>query len=124
MNTRRTRTILRIGAAAAMVAAAVLAGRAQAPEKRTFDLLTASVADIQTAVDAGRLTYEQLVSMYLKRIEAYDKNGPKLNAVIAIHPKALGIARELDHERATKGRRSPLHGIPTSPATSCDHDPG
>ena len=64
------------------------------------------------AVDAGALTYEKLVQMYLDRIEAYDKNGPELNAVLEIHPRALDIARELDEERRTSGRRSPLHGIP------------
>jgi amidase len=79
---------------------------------RSFELTTASIADIQAAVDAGKLTYEGLVSLYLKRIDAYDKKGPKLNAVITINPRALEIARELDAERKTKGRRSPLHGIP------------
>ena len=81
-------------------------------QTRTFDLLTASIVDIQAAVDAGKLTYEQLVQMYLDRIEAYDKNGPKLNSVLEIHPRALEVARELDEERRTSGRRSPLHGIP------------
>lgn len=95
----------------ALAASSIPAVRAQ-PGVRTFDLLTASVADIQAAVDAGGLTYEQLVAMYLKRIEAYDKNGPKLNAVIAVNPRALEIARELDKERVAKGRRSLLHGIP------------
>jgi hypothetical protein len=51
-------------------------------QNRTFDLLTATVADVQSAVDSGALTYEQLIRLYLKRIEAYDKNGPHLNAVI------------------------------------------
>ena len=55
---------------------------------RTFDLLTASVADIQAAVDSGKLTYERLIELYLSRIEAYDRNGPKLNAVVALNPKA------------------------------------
>lgn len=89
-------------------------------QSRTFDLLTASVADIQAAVDAGKLTYEQLVRLYLSRIEAYDKNGPKLNAVIAIHPRAVEIARELDEERRTRGRRSPLHGIPIAVKDTVD----
>jgi amidase len=93
---------------------------AQQPQPRTFDLLTASIADIQAAVDAGRLTYEQLVQMYLKRIDAYDKNGPKLNAVIAVHPKAIEIARELDQERRVNGRRSALHGIPIAVKDTVD----
>lgn len=81
-------------------------------QNRTFDLLTASVTDIQQAVAAGAFTYEQLVQLYLSRIKAYDKKGPRLNAVIAINPRAIEIARALDAERSTKGLRSPLHGIP------------
>ncbi|MGQ0736943.1 MAG: amidase family protein [Acidobacteriota bacterium] len=92
----------------------------RAEQPRTFDLLTASVAGIQAAVDAGRLTYEQLVQMYLRRIEAYDKQGPRLNAVIEIHPRAVEIARELDAERRAKGRRSPLHGIPIAVKDTVD----
>jgi Asp-tRNA(Asn)/Glu-tRNA(Gln) amidotransferase A subunit family amidase len=81
-------------------------------QTRTFDVLTATVADIQAAVDAGALTYEQLVRRYLDRIEAYDKRGPTLRAVIAINPRAIDIARRLDVERKAGGRRGPLHGIP------------
>jgi amidase len=78
----------------------------------TFDLPTATVADINAAIDAGALSSEKLVRLYLNRIEAYDKKGPKINSVITLNPKALEEARALDAERETKGRRSPLHGIP------------
>ena len=81
-------------------------------DEREFNLRTASVADIQDAVAAGALTYERLVQLYLNRIEAYDQQGPKLNAILEINPRALEIARELDEERARTGLRSPLHGIP------------
>jgi Asp-tRNA(Asn)/Glu-tRNA(Gln) amidotransferase A subunit family amidase len=91
----------------------VAVGAAQ-PQSHRFDLLTATIADIQDAVDAGALTYEKLVTLYLNRIDAYDKKGPRLNAVIAINPKAVGIARALDEERRIKGRRGPLHGIPVA----------
>ena len=50
--------------------------------------------------------------MCLARIRAYDRQGPSLRALIMVNPKALDIARQLDVERKTKGRRSPLHGIP------------
>lgn len=85
----------------------------QAQEK-TFDLMTASVTDIQKAVAAGALTYERVVQLYLNRIEAYNKKGPQLNAVIEINPRAKEIARSLDQERKSKGLRSPLHGIPVA----------
>jgi amidase len=80
--------------------------------RKTFDLQTATVADINAAIDAGALSSEKLVSLYLNRIEAYDKKGPKINSVITLNPKALQEARALDAERNAKGRRSPLHGIP------------
>jgi Asp-tRNA(Asn)/Glu-tRNA(Gln) amidotransferase A subunit family amidase len=115
-------TTRRLASAVIILCIAALGGL-RAQQARTFDLLTARVADIQAAVDAGKLTYEQLVQLYLKRIEAYDKNGPKLNAVIAINPKAAEIARALDEERRTKGRRSPLHGIPIAVKDTVDvHD--
>lgn len=69
---------------------------------------------------AGRLTYEQLVGLYLKRIEAYDRQGPSLRAVMAINPRALETAHELDQERKTKGRRGPLHGIPIAVKDNID----
>jgi len=78
----------------------------------TFDLSTATIADINAAIDAGALSSEKLVGLYLKRIEAYDKRGPKLNSVITLNGKALAEARALDTERKATGRRSPLHGIP------------
>lgn len=73
---------------------------------------SATIADIDAAFNAGTLTSEQLVKLYLARIEAYDKQGPHINAVITLNPEALEIAKALDKEREAKGPRSPLHGIP------------
>jgi amidase len=78
----------------------------------TFDLSTATVADIHAAIDAGALSSEKLVQLYLNRIEAYDKQGPAVNCVIAINPNVLAQARALDEERKISGPRSPIHGIP------------
>ncbi len=75
-------------------------------------LASATIGDINAAFKDGSLTSEQLVTLYLARIEAYDKQGPKINAVITLNPKALEIAKALDAERKAKGPRSPLHGIP------------
>lgn len=77
-----------------------------------IDVDKATVAEINEAFDAGTLTSEQLVQMYLARIAAYDNQGPKLHAVITLNSKALETSRALDAERKAKGRRSPLHGIP------------
>jgi len=81
-----------------------------APKTIEFD--SATLADLNAAFDSGALTSEKLVEMCLARIRAYDHQGPGLNAVMALNPKALERARELDAERKAKGPRSPLHGIP------------
>ena len=81
-------------------------------QTRTFDLLTASINDVQAAIDRDALTYERLVRLYLNRVDSYDKKGPQLRAVIAINPRAIEDARARDVERRTSGRRGPLHGIP------------
>ena len=78
----------------------------------TFRLMEATIADINQAFDRGDLTSEQLVPMYLNRIQAYEDRGPKINAMLSINPHAIARARELDRERREKGARSPLHGMP------------
>jgi amidase len=79
---------------------------------KTIELDAATIAEINAAFEAGTLTAEKLVQLCLARIEAYDRKGPELHAVITVNPKALETARALDAERKAKGRRSPLHGIP------------
>ena len=76
------------------------------------DLLEASIAELQARMTRGEITSLDLVRAYLARIEAYDQKGPTLNAVSAINPDALEIAAALDAERAERGPRGPLHGIP------------
>jgi len=80
--------------------------------QRTLDLDAATIADINAAFEKGTLTSEHLVQMFLARIDAYDHKGPTLRSVLTINQHALETARALDAERKTKGRRSPLHGIP------------
>ena len=77
----------------------------------TLNIETASIADVNKAFASG-LTSEALVTAYLKRIEAYDKKGPTINAVITLNPKALETAKALDAERKAGKVRGPLHGIP------------
>jgi Asp-tRNA(Asn)/Glu-tRNA(Gln) amidotransferase A subunit family amidase len=52
--------------------------------------------------------------MYLDRIEAYDKNGPKINCVITVNPDALEQADKLDAAFKQSGPVGPLHGIPVA----------
>jgi amidase len=77
-----------------------------------FDVVEASISDIHRAMREGRLSSRQLVQLYLDRIEAYDKRGPALNAIITFNPRALDRARELDELFAESGMVGPLHGVP------------
>ena len=112
-------TIRRVSTAglATVVAGAFLlfsivgSGRAQAPA-RSFELLEATIPDLQAALAAGSVTSRDLVTMYLARIDAYDQKGPTLNAISAINGQALAQADALDAERKARPLRGPLHGVP------------
>jgi amidase len=77
-----------------------------------FELEEATIADLQAAMQAGKHTARSITEMYLTRIEAFDKKGPAVNAIIEINPDALPIAEKMDEERQKAGIRGPLHGIP------------
>jgi len=113
-------TVIRL-AAAALVAVSLTLSAADNPKrapkpmpkaKPTFDVVEASIADLQAAMSSGKITSRELVALYLARIKAIDKAGPKINSVIEVNPDALAIAESLDKERAQSGARGPLHGIP------------
>jgi amidase len=95
-----------------LACALFLALAAHAAGAATLNIETATIADVQAAYATGKLTAEQLVQAYLARIAAYDKQGPAINAVITLNPKALDEARALDAERKAGKLRGPLHGIP------------
>ncbi|MDE3156491.1 MAG: amidase [Acidobacteriota bacterium] len=77
-----------------------------------FHVEEATIAQIHAAMKAGRLTCHSLVEDYLRRIEAYDKNGPRLNAIILVNPDALKEADELDRRFKAGGFVGPLHCVP------------
>jgi amidase len=74
-----------------------------------FNIVEATIPDMQAAMARGQVTSRELVQQYLMRIALYDK---KLNAVIAVNPNVLREAEERDRERAQGRVRGPLHGIP------------
>ena len=76
------------------------------------DLQTATIADLQDALDAGTITSVELVDAYLARIDAYDHAGPLLNSIQLTDPDVRAKAAALDAERAAGNVRGPLHGIP------------
>jgi Asp-tRNA(Asn)/Glu-tRNA(Gln) amidotransferase A subunit family amidase len=81
-------------------------------QQAKFQIVEATIADIHEAYRNGALTARQLVQDYLGRIEAYDKKGPAINAVISLNAKALEDADRLDQAFKTSGLVGPLHGIP------------
>jgi amidase len=70
------------------------------------------VASLQEAMRNQDATSRDLVLYYLDRIDALNRKGPDLRAIIEVNPDALRIAAQLDEERRRSGPRGPLHGIP------------
>ncbi|MBS1523331.1 MAG: amidase [Bacteroidetes bacterium] len=77
-----------------------------------FELNEVTIDTLQQKMQNKEYTSRSITELYLKRIDAVDKAGPKLNAVIEVNPDALDIADAMDKERANGKVRGPLHGIP------------
>ena len=77
-----------------------------------FDVVETTIAEIHSAYVSGSLTARQLTQLYLDRIEAYDQQGPTINAVITLNTDALQEADRLDAAFQTTGFVGSLHGIP------------
>ena len=86
---------------------------AQAPAPPAFDVVETTITQVHAAMKAGRLTCHALVDSYLKRIAAFDKTGPALNAIVITNPDALKQADDLDRRFARGGFVGPLHCVPT-----------
>lgn len=72
-----------------------------------------TISELHAAYRSGNTTATQAVQAYLRRIQAYDRTGPKLNVVITLNPKALDEAAALDRLFRSTGKfMGPLHGIP------------
>jgi len=80
-----------------------------------FSLMETTVKQLQVAMKSRLLSSEELVSLYLARIAAFDDAGPKLNSYLAVNPQALAIARALDSARFLPGTTvGPLYGVPVA----------
>jgi amidase len=77
-----------------------------------FDVVEASIAELQAALGSGALTSHELVTAYRERIDRYDRNGLRLNSVVVPNPDALDEAREADRRRNNGETLGPLDGIP------------
>ena len=113
----REKRTFRLGPAPRVVFASVLLALAFPlfgcqNEPQPFSVEETSIASIHAAYESGQLTSRQLVQLYLDRIEAYDKNGPRINSIITVNARALEEADRLDAAFGTSGFVGPLHGIP------------
>jgi amidase len=77
-----------------------------------MELKEYTIFELQSMMNTGKMTSRNLTQLYLKRIEAVDKSGPRINSIIETNPDALVIASSLDDERRDGKTRGPLHGIP------------
>jgi Asp-tRNA(Asn)/Glu-tRNA(Gln) amidotransferase A subunit family amidase len=84
----------------------------QTPSSSAFQIEEATITQIHDALRARALTCRGLVEQYLARIDALDKRGPSVNAIVLINPEALATADELDRRAASGGPMRPLECVP------------
>ena len=89
----------------------LLASCAVEDREERFDVVEATIPEMQRAMEEGRVTSRELVEAHLLRIALYED---RVNAAIAVNTKALAEADRLDAERAEGRVRGPLHGIPVA----------
>ncbi len=112
MNDKRVTVKLTILLAAADAMLLTSPG-ASSQIQSTFAFEEATIAGIHTAFASGALTCRQLVTDYLARIEAYDDDGPALNAILTVNQRALETAAEMDARYASdRSGVGPLHCVP------------
>src|SRR5580704_538987 len=88
------------------------AGMLAAQPPQPFQLDEITIAQVQTAFRDGSVTCRALVEQYLARIDADDKRGASLNAIIMTNPDALTDADDLDRRFGQSGPVGPLHCVP------------
>src|SRR5881392_3727943 len=100
---------MKSAATIALLFITITASAATKTPVKKFNVVEASIADMQAALKDGRVTSHELVQQYLIRIATYED---KLHAAITVNPNALKEADERDRERAAGKIRGPLHRIP------------
>jgi amidase len=110
---RRAAALVLIGVCSLGLPASHTTPTVSAQAQPRFRLQEATIGSVHTAMRAGQLTCRQLVQFYLNRIEAYDQQGPAINAIQYLNPAALEEADRLDAQMRTSGPAGSLHCIPT-----------
>ena len=74
-------------------------------------ILEQNIPTIQSHIQSGSLSYEQLTQWYLYRIVKFENDKDKmLNAIVAINPDAVTEARKRDKSKSNLDH--PIYGIP------------
>src|SRR5262245_4032236 len=109
---KASRSFVFLCAAATVTTLSAQTKKAAAPAARKpFTVVEATIPEMRTAMEQGRVTSREIVRQYLIRIATYED---RLHAAITVNPDALKIAEERDRERAQGKIRGPLHGIPVA----------
>ncbi|MFO1312048.1 MAG: amidase [Burkholderiales bacterium] len=103
------RDLLRLAAAGTALANMPNAAAQTVPSS---EIAQADVATLGALQKSGAQSAVSIAQMYFARMDAIDRAGPSINAVVERNPDALAMAEALDRERKDKGPRGPLHGIP------------
>ncbi|HTR77055.1 MAG TPA: amidase family protein [Gemmatimonadaceae bacterium] len=77
-----------------------------------FHVEEATIAQIESALHDRRITCRALVEQYMRRIDAYDRKGPAINAIILVNPAATATADSLDRLARAGKSAGPLHCVP------------
>lgn len=81
----------------------------------TFQLVEATIGDIEHAFHSNLLTPELLVHKYLARIAAYDSAGPHLNSYMHVNEHAVDAARALQSDADNEDEDNDEHGSSARP---------
>jgi amidase len=111
VNRRHFLELAALGSALALAKPMSVAAQTAAATT-TPELEEITLGELQDAMKSGRWTARHIAEGYLARIDALDKRGPAVNAIIELNPDALSIADAMDRERKAGHVRGPLHGIP------------
>ena len=74
-----------------------------------IDITNETVTSLSKALNEEIITSEQLINIYLERINKYNA---QYDAIITINENAINEAKELDKERQNGNIKSSIHGIP------------
>src|SRR5258706_11464696 len=112
VNRRHFLELAALGSALALAKPLTAVAQTSSAASVTPELEEITLGELQNGMTSGRWTARSIAEGYLGRIDALDKRGPAINAIIELNPEALAIADAMDRERKAGHVRGPLHGIP------------